>query len=108
MLIRIKFYEANAFNFKYKLASVFSELVKMTFIVTVLYTIYVYVYIYVYFFKATRDRLTRKRQERKSLLKTTTPASPTLSNDDSDSDDIPLSLFRPKVQKQGIYTYLHT
>ncbi|KAL4240920.1 heterochromatin assembly [Mactra antiquata] len=47
--------------------------------------------------KATRDRLTRKRQERKSLLKTTSK----LSNDDSDSDDMPLSLFRPKPHKQA-------
>ncbi|XP_053387028.1 uncharacterized protein LOC123561998 isoform X2 [Mercenaria mercenaria] len=41
--------------------------------------------------KATRDRLTQKRQEKKMMLKTST-----FNNDDSDSDDIPLSLFKPK------------
>ncbi|XP_060605200.1 uncharacterized protein LOC132757782 isoform X3 [Ruditapes philippinarum] len=41
--------------------------------------------------KATRDRLTQKRQEKKMMLKTSV-----CNDDDSDSDDIPLSLFKPK------------
>lgn len=42
--------------------------------------------------KATRDRLTQKRQEKKQLLKSTSsvPAG------DSDNDDVPLSVFKQK------------
>lgn len=49
--------------------------------------------------QATRDRLTQSRLEKKGKQTTPTPVKP--NNNDSDTDDIPLSCLKAKSKSSG-------